>query len=290
MTWRVIVGTLSFVLTMILFGYVAVSEQDRMATFDTAYQARQIETGGQLYESNCATCHGLDGKGSGRAPALNSPDLLAGNPPQRLKDAGWGGTLRDYIHTTVAGGRPQATVKFADYPERMPTWSQEFGGPMRSDQVDSVVAYVMNWALNYQNFTPAPEPTVVPVGTDITVELPAGDAAAGEQDVTTVGCTACHISVGGATTLGPAWLASSDPNDQGMGTRAPLRLEQSDYTGKATSGAQYLFESIVNPDAYIVPGGTHVGADGKSIMPHNYGTVLDAQKVADIIAYLESLK
>ena len=26
MTWRVIVGTLSFVLTMILFGYVAVSE------------------------------------------------------------------------------------------------------------------------------------------------------------------------------------------------------------------------------------------------------------------------
>ncbi len=67
MTWRVIVGTLSFVLTMILFGYVAVSEQDRMATFDTAYQARLVETGGQLFENNCATCHGLDGKGSGRA-------------------------------------------------------------------------------------------------------------------------------------------------------------------------------------------------------------------------------
>jgi mono/diheme cytochrome c family protein len=121
MTWRVIVGTLSFVLTMILFGYVAVSEQDRMATFDAAYQARQVETGGQLFENNCATCHGLDGKGSGRAPALNTPDLLAGNPPKRLTEAGWGGTLEDYIHTTVAGGRPQASVQFANYPERMPT-------------------------------------------------------------------------------------------------------------------------------------------------------------------------
>ena len=60
--------------------------------------------------------------------------------------------------------------------------------------------------------------------------------------------------------------------------------------GAATTGAQYLFESIVSPDAYIVPGGSHVGPDGKSIMPHNYGTVLDAQKLADIIAYLETLQ
>jgi mono/diheme cytochrome c family protein len=194
MTWRVILGTLSFVITMILFGYVAVTEQDRMATFDTAYQARQIETGGQLFESNCATCHGLDGKGTGRAPALNTPELLAGDPPARLTEAGWGGTLQDFIHSTVAGGRPQASAKFAQYPERMPTWSQEFGGPMRTDQVDAVVAYVLNWAPAYANVTPEAPPTVVPVGTDITAELPAGDAAAGEAAATTAGCTACHIS------------------------------------------------------------------------------------------------
>src|SRR5689334_13447639 len=108
MTWRVIVGTLAFVLTMILFGYVAVTEQDRMASFDTAYAARQIETGGQLFETNCQRCHGLDGKGTGLAPALNSPDLLAGNPPARVKAAGWAGSVENYIHATIAGGRPQA--------------------------------------------------------------------------------------------------------------------------------------------------------------------------------------
>jgi mono/diheme cytochrome c family protein len=290
MTWRVIVGTLSFVLTMVLFGYVAVTEQDRMATFDTAYQARQVETGGQLFESNCATCHGLDGKGTGRGPALNTPDLLAGNPPARLKDAGWAGTLQDFIHTTVAGGRPRASVTFAEYPERMPTWSQEFGGPMRADQVDAVVAYVLNWAPAYANVTPEAAPTVVPVGNDITAELPAGDAAAGEAAATTSGCTACHISQGGAATLGPAWLASSDENGQGIGTRAELRIEQADYTGAASSGDQYLFESIVNPDAYIVPGASHVGPDGKSIMPHIYATSLDAQTVANLVAYLQTLE
>ena len=33
MTWRVIVGALSLVITMIVLGYVAVTEQDRMANF-----------------------------------------------------------------------------------------------------------------------------------------------------------------------------------------------------------------------------------------------------------------
>jgi cytochrome c len=72
MSWRVIVGTLSLVVTMILLGYVAVTEQDRMAGFAIAYQARQIEVGGTLFESNCSPCHGLDGKGSPRAGAQHA--------------------------------------------------------------------------------------------------------------------------------------------------------------------------------------------------------------------------
>ncbi len=284
MTWRVIVGTLCFVITMVLFGYVAVTEQDRMATFDIAYQARQVETGGQLFESNCATCHGLDGKGGGRAPGLNSPDLLAGKPPVRLQQAGWAGTLENYIHATIAGGRPQGSVTFSQYAERMPTWSQEFGGPLRADQIDALVAYVMNWAPAYANFTPEPLPTVVPVGTDITVALPAGDAANGEALATSLGCTACHISAGGATTIGPAWLAASDPSGQGIGTRAGLRLTEADYTGHATSAAQYLFESIVSPDAFVVP------SYAPGVMLKDFGTRMDAQQMADVIAYLETLK
>jgi len=99
MSWRVIVGTLSLVITMILLGYVAVTEQDRMANFSTAYTARQIEAGAILFESNCSPCHGLDGKGTGRAPALNTPDLLTNG--KRLTEIGWAGTVHDYILSTV---------------------------------------------------------------------------------------------------------------------------------------------------------------------------------------------
>ena len=27
----------------------------------------------------------------------------------------------------------------------MPTWSKDFGGPLRNDQIDNVVNYIMNW-------------------------------------------------------------------------------------------------------------------------------------------------
>jgi nitric oxide reductase subunit C len=173
----------------------------------------------------------------------------------------------------------------------MPTWSEEFGGPLRDDQVQALVAYIMNWGQAYAGATPVPQPTVVPVGTDITVALPAGDAASGQARVTALGCTACHISTGAAT-LGPDWMASGDPNGQGIGTRAEGRLDAADYEGAATNGDQYLFESIVAPDAYLVPGNaTYVNAsNGQSIMPHNYATLLDAQMLADVIAYLQTLE
>jgi len=288
MSWRVIVGTLSLVITMILLGYVAVTEQDRMANFSTAYTAREIEAGATLFESNCSPCHGLNGEGTGRAPSLNTPDLLING--KRLADAGFSGTVHDFILLTVSAGRPRASAAFAQYPNRMPTWSQDYGGPLRDDQINYIVAFILNWAPNLANVTPEPTQAIVAVGTDITQPLPAGDAANGQKVVQTMGCPACHISQGGAT-LGPNWQAATDNNNQGVGTRAPLRIKAADYKGKATSGDQYIFESIVNPDAYIVPGNAaYVGADGKSIMPHDFATRLSAQNVADVIAYMDTVK
>lgn len=289
MSWRVIVGTLSLVITMVLLGYVAVTEQDRMANFAIAYQARQIEAGATLFESNCSPCHGLDGKGSPRAPALNTPDLLTNGT--RLTAIGWAGTVHDYILATVSGGRPRPSVQFSQYPQRMPTWSQDYGGPLRDDQIQYIVAYVLNWAPALANATPEPtQPAIVSVGTDINQQLPKGDPAAGQQVVMAQGCTACHISQGGAATIGPNWLPANENNNQGVGTRAPLRITAADYHGKATSGDQYIFESIVAPDAYIVPGNPAYAPGGISIMPHDFGTKLTVQNVADVIAYLDTIK
>ncbi len=288
MSWRVIVGSLSLVITMILLGYVAVTEQDRMANFTVSYQARQIEEGATLFESNCAPCHGLDGKGSPRAPALNTPDLLTNG--KRLAEINWAGSVHDYILATVSGGRPRASAAFSQYPQRMPTWSQDYGGPLRDDQILNIVNYVMNWAPALANATPEPTQAIVAVGTDITQKLPTGDPAAGQKVVQTLACTACHLSQNGAASIGPNWLPGADNNSQGIGTRAAARLKASDYHGKATTGDQYLFESIVDPNAYLVPGNATYAPGGKSIMPPDFATKLTAQNMADLIAYLDTIK
>jgi mono/diheme cytochrome c family protein len=288
MSWRVIVGTLSLVITMVLLGYVAVTEQDRMANFGIAYTAREVEAGGTLFESNCSRCHGLDGKGTGLAPALNTPDLLTNG--KRLAEIGWAGSVHDYILATVSGGRPRPSVQFSQFPNRMPTWSQDYGGPLRDDQIQYIVAYVMNWGPALANVTPEPTQAIVPVGTDVTQPLPKGDAAAGQQVVQTQGCIACHISQGGAATIGPNWQPAAEDNNQGIGTRAPLRITAPDYHGKAKTGDQYIFESVVDPDAYIVPGNASYAPGGKSLMPHDFATKLSAQNLADVIAYLDTIK
>jgi mono/diheme cytochrome c family protein len=74
---RILVGIVMFVATMILIGWVAINEGSRMLAFDRQYLSRSIERGGELYTTNCATCHGPNGYGiSGRAPGLNNPQLF----------------------------------------------------------------------------------------------------------------------------------------------------------------------------------------------------------------------
>ncbi len=285
MTWRVIVGTLSLVITMIVVGYVAVTEQDRMANFSVAYEARQVETGASLFEGQCAVCHGPRGQGvPAKGPALNTAELFNG---ARLEEAGFEGTVDNFVRLTIAAGRPRMSewARAQNFIDPMPTWGQTYGGPLRTDQVDDIVAYVMNWGLEHEAGA-QPTAVVEGVGTDISVELPAGAAEAGRAVAETHVCTACHVT----TATGPAWMASGDPNGQGIGTRAELRLDEADYTGAATNGDQYLFESIVEPDAYIVPGNPAYTANGSSIMPHDYGAKLTAQDMADLIAYLQTIE
>lgn len=287
MTWRVIVGTLSLVITMIVVGYVAVTEQDRMANFAIAYDAREVEVGAALFESNCATCHGLRGQGvPAKGPALDTPELFNGT---RLQESNFAGTVDNFVRATIAGGRPRMSdwARAQNFIDPMPTWSQTYGGPLRPDQVESLVAFVMNWGLAYTDGSGgAPTPAVEGVGTDITVALPAGVVDSGRALAEAQACTACHVTA----PTGPAWQAAGDPNGQGIGTRAELRIEQSDYAGAATTGDQYLFESIVAPDAYIVPGNPAYAPAGTSIMPHDYGAKLDAQMMADLIAYLQTIE
>jgi mono/diheme cytochrome c family protein len=272
MKWYIALGMAAVGGALVFAAYIGFTEQRRMADFTQAFHARQIENGATMFGDNCAPCHGVVGSGSPRAPALNARDLFDGT---RLNAIGWSGTTEDYVRLTIAAGRPKAS-EGAIYPERMPTWGQQFGGPMRPDQIESLVAFIMNW--EERALAQAPVATVAPedrVGTDITAELPEGDAARGaELASSALGCGACHI----LGNIGPVWAASDD--QPGLGERAGRRYTAEAYSGTATSAAEYLFESVVLPNAHVLEGFE------AGVMPADFANRLTPQDVADLIAYM----
>jgi mono/diheme cytochrome c family protein len=180
MRWHIALGTLSVLVLVAVFGYVAIGEQQRMEAFTEAYDARQIETGATLFETHCRTCHGPQGKGIvGVAPAINAADLFNGD---RLAAVGFSGTLTDYLEGVISAGRPVPSAG-TNYPQRMPTWSQEYGGPLRKDQIDALVGFIENWedralaAGGGETGAPSGEP----IGTDIAVSLPEGNPERGQD-------------------------------------------------------------------------------------------------------------
>jgi len=275
---EILLGTLFLVASTIIFVWYGLNEQQRMAEFEVAQQARAIEEGAALFEQVCSRCHGTQGLGiPGLCPPLNDRYFF----DQRLEDVAWSGTLEDYIVATASSGRLSSTrpdVYPGEGTPAMPSFSAQFGGPLREDQIRYIAAFIMNWESTAELVEGPQAPTSPVVGTDITKELPVGDPEAGALVAERLACVACHI----AAPTGPAWLASE--SEPGIGTRAASRLTQSDYAGTAQTAAQYLFESIVLPNVYVVQGFS------EGLMPGSYGTSLTDQEIADLIAYLLSLE
>ena len=206
----------------------------------------------------------------------------------------WAGSLNDYIQNAIAAGRPNSG---AYWPEAMPTWGQDYGGPLRGDEILDLTRFVMNWestALNADNPPEVVQDFVLPgireegnlqimasgqpVGIEFNVaDLPTGDATRGETLYTSneLGCSSCHL--GGVI----------GPDTVGTATRAADRIanapELAGYTVE-----QYLVESILQPNAYIVPDedSKTYSAGGISLMQQNYSDRIDSQDLADLVAYL----
>ncbi len=120
--------------------------------------------------------------------------------------------------------------------------------------------------------TPAPVVAALPADD----ALAKGDPAKGQQVFASQACAACHQVTG---TEQPVC-----PNLSTIGTQAAEIIKEAGYKGQATSGSQYLYESIVKPNAYIVAGFN----DG--VMPNNFATTLSEEQIFDIVAYLNTLK
>lgn len=296
---KIFLGTVLFVILFVATGVVLLNEgvlpgqqttpaqpgTGRMQVEQRAILGASTEQGALLFLSNCSTCHGKNGEGiPGKGPNLN-PDLFTKHFPQiKATLGGFGGTVKDFIRLTVAAGRPIETAWAAaqgGFPQRMPTWGQPYGGPLTTDQVENIVNFVTAWG------TTAGQAQVVnfeAAGSDVMKELPAGDAARGKKlfaqeekmaSQTNAPCTACHSLVPGEVKVGPSLAGIAD--------RAATR-----EAGK--TALQYIRESIQQPSVFIVPDDPKFQANGKSVMPDGLGNQMSPQDLADLIAYLQTLK
>ncbi len=93
--------------------------------------------------------------------------------------------------------------------------------------------------------------------------LPGADPANGAVLIETYGCIACH-RLGAANNVAPSY--------EGIAQRAAERRPP-------MPAAAYIYESIVNPSAYIVDG-------YPNSMIQNFATQLSDRELGDIIAYL----
>jgi len=105
LTLRVVTG---LAVSLLLGGMAATAQADAAATYNT----------------QCAACHGKDGKGiPGLAPALKGNSFVTEGDMQAIKD-------------TILQGRQGAQKKYADYPAAMPPW------PMSDEEVAALIAYL----------------------------------------------------------------------------------------------------------------------------------------------------
>ena len=111
-----------------------------------------------------------------------------------------------------------------------------------------------------------------------------GDAARGAKLYETLPCASCHDIThpwpGGAVC----------PNLGNIATEAARIVRRADYRGRAKDAGAYIRESIVDPNAYLVPGASYRQADGQSVMPKDFAQTLTPAQLDDLVAFLLTLR
>ena len=109
---------------MLIVGFVAYLWFEPTARADSLEEHTTVlaEMGAELYDVNCASCHGADGEG-GIGPALNSQEFLTA-----AKD--------DQITAIITVGIPGSP---------MSAYSLDFGGPLTAEEIDGLTAYLRSW-------------------------------------------------------------------------------------------------------------------------------------------------
>jgi nitric oxide reductase subunit C len=216
------------------------------------------------HRKNCINCHTLLGEGAYYAPDLTKITQQRGEAYLRqfLQDP-------SRFYSEQRHGRVMPNLRLSD------------------EQITDVIAF-LTWVSNIDNQGWPPRPIVVSAAlpeTTVATQVTAASAnpvALGEAVFrrSPPACFSCHSTTEGTVLVGPS-LA-------GLATRAVAIVADPSYKGTARSVPDYIRESILSPNAYVVPGPTF-GAGGQSVMP-SFNGVLKAEEVDQLVAYLATFK
>ncbi len=273
---KILLGIVSVFIAIAVLIFMGIFEENRMAAQDANWNGRSIEKGAELFANNCSSCHGLDGKG-GPGPALNSKYFFT----QRLEDVEYTGTLEDYIKLTVAAGRPSKAAS-GQWSVVMATWSVDYGGPLRNDQIQQVTNYILNWEEEALAQTAEEDPWIPFQDTpskaaDGTAEEEAAAESAepaGPREPSEIfaqlGCAGCHVldQPQTNTNRGPV-----GPNLGNLAENAATRVE-------GLSAEEYVHQSIVEPNAHIVD------SYPANIMPSGLADRMTEEELNNLVAWL----
>lgn len=259
---EILLGIVLVTATTIILVIYGFNEENRMEQASEAQSARAIEVGASLYEINCSGCHGLKGEGIiGLCPPLNDSHFFT----DRMKEVGWSGSLEDYIISTVSSGRATSTRpdQYAGQGSpAMPAWSDQYGGPLRPDQINDIAQFVMNWeATALEEVVISELPTPTPSQEELTDPV-----ALGQRVFLDNGCGGCH-------TIDGLSVGTVGPNLTQISTVAATRIP-------GMSSEEYIRESIVDPSAYVVEGYPD------NVMLQTFAELIEPSQLDDLVAFL----
>lgn len=151
---------------LILVGFAAnlILEDGRVdAAAEELYDER-MSHGREIYNEQCASCHGTNGEG-GIGTALNNKTLL-----QSTQD--------DIFFSVVRSGVPST---------QMPAWSVDYGGPLTDEDIRSAVTFIRSW----EETAPILEPAAF---------VPTAEEGA---MIFETNCAVCHGANGAGTGFAP---------------------------------------------------------------------------------------
>lgn len=210
-------------------------------------------------KGGCATCHSI-GESGPRAPDLAGVGARAGETAPGLSaEAYLMESLVDPCAHVVEGyecimprmDEPPADLSAAEL-VALVAFLQSLGGEITVQLSEEELG------------TEEPSPAAAPLTA----------ARTPQELIRALGCQACHVVPG----FEPP-RQEVGPTLEGIASRAAERIEARDYTGEARTVADYLRESILEPNAYVVEG-------YDAVMPPIFGERMTAAQLETLVRWL----